>query len=453
MEFLFTGQWAHTEAILVFLCIAIFVLIFLYDGFLFLRRLFHVFFPKYFSKSQDTQTPELQEDINELPDTPSKEETILESTETTIEASLIPWTVSETITSSPESDNSLINAENLTEWEMGVHIEDEWTRQDIQEDETWEKIENEETIASVESESPATIDTNPLTKDTQTAEAPLENVETENISSPEMSEPVPVVENETTLEESVAPIEEEKNETIESPIIEKEEPKEIQDALSPALEIPLYWVDSWITSTPPVAPNHTETLFTLIHTIKTLIARWQTVDARWMIIQGLSLDKQNRELNIMLAWLYEQDRHFEKAEFIYKDLALIHPDNTEILEKLGNVLIIQKRYEIAMELYKKIIVLDGETEGALYILVHLSHELKMVDETYLYGKKYLKRWPNTPEILTLLWQAEVSLGKRQDAIQTLIKLKNLTPYNHEISEMIQKLVMEEELAGNFGEEK
>ena len=94
-------------------------------------------------------------------------------------------------------------------------------------------------------------------------------------------------------------------------------------------------------------------------------------------------------------------------------------------------------------------LLTGESEGSLYILAHLASELGDTKEKYEYSKKYQKNWPNNPEILALLAQAEIALEKRRDAIETLKRLKNLTPYNHEIMETIQKLVMEEELAGNF----
>ena len=75
-----------------------------------------------------------------------------------------------------------------------------------------------------------------------------------------------------------------------------------------------------------------------------------------------------------------------------------------------------------------------------------------MEDKYEYTRKYQKNWPNNPEILTLLAQAEIALGKRLDAIETLKKLKNLTPYNPEILETIQKLVTEEEMAGNFNKE-
>lgn len=86
-------------------------------------------------------------------------------------------------------------------------------------------------------------------------------------------------------------------------------------------------------------------------------------------------------------------------------------------------------------------------------MTHLAHELGQHEELYAYARRYQKSWPNNPDILMLLAQAEIALGERKSAIQTLIKLKNLTPYNNEIMETIAKLTMEEELAGNFGGER
>ena len=97
--------------------------------------------------------------------------------------------------------------------------------------------------------------------------------------------------------------------------------------------------------------------------------------------------------------------------------------------------------------------MSGETEWSLYIMTHLAHELWHNEELYAYARRYQKNWPNNPEILSLLAESEIALGERQNAIQTLIKLKNLTPYNHEIMDMISKLTMEEELAGNFISQK
>lgn len=199
--------------------------------------------------------------------------------------------------------------------------------------------------------------------------------------------------------------------------------------------------------------QYAERLYSITNEVKTLIARWYNQDARALIIQWLALDKNHRELNLILGSIYESERQAQKAEYIYKDLALMYPEDWEILERLANILIIEKRYELALEIYKKIITITGETEWSLYIMTHLAHELHHDEELYAYARRYQKNWPNNPDILTLLAEAEIAIGERQSAIQTLIKLKNLTPYNNEIMETIAKLKMEEELAGNFGAEK
>ncbi len=443
MEFLFTGQLASIEAILVLICVGVFIAIFSYDGYIFLNRFFRVIFPK-------RSIPNLREEKEVLA---QYNEPKWESLPLSLPIKSAPMYIEEDIpkevivppevTEVPESETSEASLKS-----SHPKIIEE-TKEGIKSGEYDEKIEEiEETIESNITQEKSSYE------NTEIEEKSIpENIATENISG----DATTIWEED--IQDEVLPIQEEADETTDVLSTEKSLPQEelidkkretvpeqIETTIPPTHEEP---------SNPsiPLRNNHTETLFALINNIKTLIARWQILEARGLIIQWLALEKDNRELNVILAWLYEQDRHFEKAEYIYKDLALMYPNDTEILEKLGNVLIIEKRYEIAMEIYKKILTLNGETEGTLYILAHLANEMKEYEVAYAYSKRYLKQWPNNPEILTLISTAEVALGKRQDAIQTLIKLKNLTPYNHEIAQMIQKLVVEEELANNFGEEK
>lgn len=187
--------------------------------------------------------------------------------------------------------------------------------------------------------------------------------------------------------------------------------------------------------------------------VQTLIARGQLEEARAFIVSGLALDKDHRELNLLMASLYERDHAYTKAEYIFKDLAKLYPDDLEILEHLATSLAMQRRYEVAYELYKKVLDLGGESEEILYTLSHLASELSIPEDIYTYAKSYLRQYPRNPEILWLYTQALISRGERKEAVETLIKLKNLTPYNQEIVDLIGKLVTEEELAGNFGGEK
>ncbi len=192
-----------------------------------------------------------------------------------------------------------------------------------------------------------------------------------------------------------------------------------------------------------------EKLAWLISSVRTLIARGMPAEARTLIVEGLSLDRHHRELNLFLWQIYEWDGQYEKSEYIYKDLAELHPDDIEILEKLANVLIVEKKYTIASEIYKKILVSTGNTETTLYMLTHISNTLENRESTLKYAKQYILQWPKNPEIISLLANTQVALWLRRDAIETYKNLKNLTPYSSEITEILQKLLIEEELANNF----
>ena len=154
-----------------------------------------------------------------------------------------------------------------------------------------------------------------------------------------------------------------------------------------------------------------------------------------------------------MASIYEREHSFEKAELILKDIALEYPEDIDILTHLATDLAMQHKYEVSYELYKKILALGGEKEEILYTLVHLATEMREQDDALEYARSYLKQYPHNPEILWLYSQSQIAHGDRREAVETLIKLKNLTPYNQEIADLIQKLVTEEELAGNFGTEK
>ena len=204
---------------------------------------------------------------------------------------------------------------------------------------------------------------------------------------------------------------------------------------------------------PHIKPEKKEKLVEIINNVKTLIARWQTDDARALIVWGLAIEKNNRELNLIMASLYEKEYAFSKAEFILKDIATEHPDDIEVLMHLATDLAMQRKYDISYEIYKKILTLNGESEEVLYTLTHLASEMVISSDVLYYARLYLKQFPHNPEILWLYSQWLIAEWQRKDAVETLIKLKNLTPYNQEIADLIQKLVTEEELAGNFGGEK
>jgi tetratricopeptide (TPR) repeat protein len=277
---------------------------------------------------------------------------------------------------------------------------------------------------------------------------------------------------------SMIPLKTLSGETIGSPLQDSQvemmgepvdNPQKIETQISPLVQAPhaKKVVHHKVKDTPPkdahkvehaknphsLKPEKKEKLIEITGNVKTLIARGQIDDARALIVSGLAIEKSNRELNLLMASLYERDHAFEKAEFILKDIATNSPDDIEILTHLATDLAMQRKYDVSYELYKKILSLGGENEETLYTLAHLASEMDLPDDVTLYARVYLKQYPHNPEILWLYSQSQIAHGERREAVETLIKLKNLTPYNQEIADLIQKLMTEEELAGNFGEGK
>ena len=136
------------------------------------------------------------------------------------------------------------------------------------------------------------------------------------------------------------------SEIVESALPTIESPEPIESSSTPVPEIKA------------VPRENTSQNSSDSHTIKIhLIARGHIDEARAFIVSGLAIDKNHRDLNLLMASLFERDHMFEKAEFIFKDLAIAYPDDIEILTHLATSLAMQRKYEVSYELYKKLLTL------------------------------------------------------------------------------------------------
>lgn len=404
MEFLFISQSAWIEAIIMLACIFLIFMIFAYDGYLWIVRVIRAFHPrkayvmeKSLIPAKDivppVQTSISAENINPileeaLPD--EKTESISTPVEELVIESVSPEQIPEAIIEVQTPVDVVLPdfLSSIEHEESGI---------------SWETILESEPILSVSEE--VYDDTHSLGKEPpiwENTEVPIDTRE---------SLPIPEEKIELPSEKTILPIPE--------------------------------------TDTVKLHPEKKEKLIEIVNMVKTLIARGHIDEARAFIVSGLAIDKNHRELNLLMASLFEREHTYEKAEFIFKDLAIAFPDDIEILTHLATSLAMQQKYEVSYELYKKILTLKWEDEETLYTLTHLASELSLPEDVYFYGKSYLKQYPRNPEILWLYSQALITKWERKEAIEILIKLKNLTPYNQEIVDLIGKLVTEEELAGNF----
>jgi tetratricopeptide (TPR) repeat protein len=117
--------------------------------------------------------------------------------------------------------------------------------------------------------------------------------------------------------------------------------------------------------------------------------------------------------------------------------------------KLGFALSIQGKFEIAYEIYKRLANLSEAHVEAIEMLANLAHELGRHEECVEYSRQFLKSHPRNADMLSILVVSLVALGRKEEALESIEKLKNLDPYNPRIREMKDKLELEIELAKKF----
>lgn len=142
---------------------------------------------------------------------------------------------------------------------------------------------------------------------------------------------------------------------------------------------------------------------------KTKIARGEFTEAKGKIIEGLAFDKFDKELNCLLASLYERDKDFKKAELVYKDLIVVHDTDPEIYMKLGFALSMQAKYEIAFEIYKKLHAITDGSDEATEMLANLAYQLERFEDARNSAKEYLRKHPRNVEMLNLLASSQANL--------------------------------------------
>lgn len=135
---------------------------------------------------------------------------------------------------------------------------------------------------------------------------------------------------------------------------------------------------------------------------------------------------------------------------MYKDLIIVHDGDSEIYMKLGFALSMQGKYEIAYEIYRKLHAVTGGNDESVDMLANLAYQLERFPDALAYSKEYVKRHPRNIEMLNIVASCQINLGERRDALETLEKLRIIDPYNARVREFSQKLAIELELEGNFG---
>ena len=167
--------------------------------------------------------------------------------------------------------------------------------------------------------------------------------------------------------------------------------------------------------------------------------RWYNEKARTLIIEGLTLDKHNKKLNLELADIYESEQEFSKAEYIYRDLLEKSPDDIETLKSLAASLEMQEKDKSAINTYRKVHKLKQSDIDALEKLSDLTFSIWDYPDALEYTKLYLKQVPRDAEKIAMVWyclEKDWSIDKAIEHYETVLQIQ---PYNSEIQTRVTKL--------------
>lgn len=197
--------------------------------------------------------------------------------------------------------------------------------------------------------------------------------------------------------------------------------------------------NNYIVTKAEITDEEKNKIIELLKRIKINISKAEYDLAKNLIVEWLTIDKFNIELNIELASIYILEKDYHKAEFIYKDLLLVHEEDFEILKKLAYVLTMQEKYDLALEMYKKANDIKPADMEVVNMLAHLFYHKELYIDAITFLKIFLKESPREVDNIILLAATYRNIWKINDAINTYKRALEITPYNEEIKKEISEL--------------
>lgn len=195
-----------------------------------------------------------------------------------------------------------------------------------------------------------------------------------------------------------------------------------------------------------LSPEQKQKLQDAIVAAKSKIARGDWESAQSKIVEGLSLDKFNVELNCLLAEQFERRNEWRKAEFIYKDL-ILSTESTDVAlyVRLAVSLAQQEKQELALEVYKKAFTLKPDDARTAETIARIALGLTNYADAKKYAKEALRVFPRNSKALDILASAHIGCGERQEALDAYRKMKELDPYDPALRKTIERVALEVEM--------
>jgi len=177
----------------------------------------------------------------------------------------------------------------------------------------------------------------------------------------------------------------------------------------------------------------------ILKKVKLNSQKWYFDKARSLIIEWLTIDKFNKDLNLELASIYEVEKNYKNAELIYHDLSNHHENDSDIRKKLWFNLAMQNKLEKSLIVYEETFKKRRNDIDVIEMLTDITYDLKDFTRCLKYVNLYLKEKPRSVEKLFMKWICLEKAKKASDAIDIYKKILDLQPYNTDARDKLRKL--------------
>jgi len=169
-----------------------------------------------------------------------------------------------------------------------------------------------------------------------------------------------------------------------------------------------------------------------------MLDRGELRNASKTLIQAIALNPGYIEAYAKLGMIYLRQEQFNKAENIFRKLALSVSENPSYYSNLGLSLYSQHKLEEAKNYYKKAIELDDTRAGRFFSLGQIYYELKELEAATDNMKKAIMLESRNLDFLLTLAQIYLDRNLPEQAREVLNEVLVLSPGNEEALKLQEK---------------
>lgn len=195
-----------------------------------------------------------------------------------------------------------------------------------------------------------------------------------------------------------------------------------------------------IKSNTVISDANKQRVIDIISKVKTNSTKWYFDTAKNLIVEWLSIDKYNKELNLQLWLIYEKEKNYSNAEYIYKELLDNYNWDYEIMKNLWYILAVQNKLTESLLIYELLHTKNKWDNEVIEIISDLSFTLESYNKALKFINLFLSSKPRNIDKLAMKAVCLEKTWSLDDAITTYKRILDLQPYNTKAKENLDAVL-------------